>query len=62
MVTGCSFSTREVGGYIRSHSGDKRIYYIFLFFKKIFSNIGLELNFGFVLSMLEGKRVKGFIN
>ena len=59
MVTGCSFSTREVGGYIRSHSGDKRIYYIF---KKIFSNIGLELNFGFVLSMLEGKRVKGFIN
>ena len=55
------YSTRGEGGYVQSYSGDKRIYYIF-FLKKNFSNIGLELIFGFVLSMLKGKGERGFIN
>ena len=58
MVTGCSILLGGKGGIFRVIQGIRE----YIFFKKIFSNIGLELIFGFVLSMLKGKGVKGFIN
>ena len=60
MVTGCSILLGGKGGMFRVIQGIRE--YIIFFFKKIFSNIGLELIFGFVLSMLKGKGEKGFIN
>ena len=59
MVTGCSILLGGKGGIFRVIQGIRE--YIF-FLKKIFSNIGLELIFGYVLSMLEGKGERGFIN
>ena len=58
MVTGCSILLGGKGGIFRVIQGIRE----YIFFKKIFSNIGLELIFGFVLSMLKGKGEKGFIN
>ena len=60
MVTGCSILLGGKGGMFRVIQGIRE--YIIFFLKKIFSNIGLELIFGYVLSMLEGKGERGFIN
>ena len=60
MVTGCSILLGGKGGIFIVIQGIRE--YIFFFKETIFSNIGLELIFGYVLSMLEGKGERGFIN